>query len=94
MKVILQYLEEGWLGKAQNKVEGVIFTYDPANDNKTKVKDVPESDVLARVEGCWYDKVYYSIGSGPFAKASVSNWLLIADRSTDSNTGENSLDRP
>ncbi|OCL06722.1 oxysterol-binding protein-like protein 1 [Glonium stellatum] len=76
IKVILQYLEEGWLGKTQNKVEGVVFTYDPENDNKTKIKDVPEKDVLARIEGCWTDKVYYTLGSQPFAK-SAEKILLI-----------------
>ncbi|PGH16101.1 hypothetical protein AJ80_05316 [Polytolypa hystricis UAMH7299] len=60
IKAILQYLGEGWLGRTQNKVVGVIFRYDPDNDNKTKLKDVPESDVLARIEGCWQDKVYFS----------------------------------
>lgn len=72
IKVILHYIEEGWLGKAQNKVEGVIFKYDPENDDKTKIKDVPEEDVLGRIEGCWVDKIYYSLGSQPFAKAPVS----------------------
>lgn len=76
IKVILQYLEEGWLGKTQNKVEGIIFTYDPESDIKTKIKDVPEKDVLGRVEGCWTDKVYYTLGSQPFAK-STEKILLI-----------------
>lgn len=61
MKVILHYLEEGWLGKAQNKVLGVVFTYDPDSDNKNKIKDVPEKDILARIEGCWQDKVHYTL---------------------------------
>ncbi|KAL9603666.1 MAG: hypothetical protein Q9219_000985 [cf. Caloplaca sp. 3 TL-2023] len=61
IKVILQYLEEGWLGKAQNRVLGVIFNYDPDNDNKVKIKDVLEKDVLARIEGCWQDKVHYTL---------------------------------
>jgi hypothetical protein len=71
IKVILEYLEEGWLGRTQNKVQGVIFTYDPDNDTLMKIRDVPEKDVLARIEGCWQDKVYYTLGNGPFAKASV-----------------------
>lgn len=76
IKVILQYLEEGWLGKTQNKVEGIIFAYDPENDTKTKIKDVPEKDVLGRIEGCWTEKVYYTLGSQPFAK-STERILLI-----------------
>jgi hypothetical protein len=72
IKVILQYLEEGWLGRAQNRVEGVIFKYDPENDIKLqKIKDVPEEDVIGRIEGSWMDKVYYSLGAQPVSKAEV-----------------------
>lgn len=63
MKVILQYLEESWLGKAQNRVLGVIFTYDPEDDDKTRIKDVPEKDVLARLDGCWQDQICYTLPS-------------------------------
>ncbi|KAF2869040.1 oxysterol-binding protein-like protein [Massariosphaeria phaeospora] len=76
IKVILQYLEEGWLGRTQNKVEGVIFTYDPNNDTKTRIKDVSEKDVLGRIEGNWQDKVYYSLGSQAFSKSSEKILLL------------------
>lgn len=62
MKTILHYIEEGWLGKTQNKVEGVVFRYDPENDNKTRIKDVPDKDVLARITGNWKEKLYYSLG--------------------------------
>lgn len=61
MKVILYYLDESWLGKAQNRVQGVIYTYDPENDHRTRIKDVPEKDVLARLEGCWHDETYYTL---------------------------------
>lgn len=71
IKVLLQYMEESWLGKTQNKVEGVVFKYDPNNDNKTKIRDVSEKDVLARIEGCWHDKIYYSLGGKPLNKADV-----------------------
>ncbi|MCJ1308674.1 hypothetical protein MMC25_002328 [Agyrium rufum] len=63
LKVILHYLEEGWVGKSQNKVVGVIFKYDPENDNKTRIKDVPDKEVLARIEGCWQDKVFYTLAN-------------------------------
>lgn len=60
-KAIIQYLEEGWLGKSQHKVQGVVFKYDPDKDNKTKVKDVPSGDVLAKISGSWHDKIYYTL---------------------------------
>jgi hypothetical protein len=74
MKTILHYMEEGWLGKSQNRIEGVIFKYDPENDNKTKIRDVPEGDVLARIEGCWRDKIYYTSSN-----SSVSAFLPHGD---------------
>ena len=61
IKVIIHYVEEGWLGKTQNKVVGVIYNYDPEDDNKKRIKDVPERDILARIEGCWYEQLYYTL---------------------------------
>jgi oxysterol-binding protein-related protein 9/10/11 len=72
IKVILQYLEDGWVGRAQNRVEGIIFKYDPDNDNKTKIKDVPSSDVLARISGCWREQVFYTLSS-PVSSSSSSS---------------------
>lgn len=60
MKAILQYMEEGWIGRTQNRLEGVIFRYDPDNDNITRTKDVKESDILARISGSWHGKIYYT----------------------------------
>lgn len=68
IKVILHYLEEGWLGRSQNKVEGVIFRYDPDNDNCTRIKDVPQQDILANIDGCWQEQVYYNILSAGTTK--------------------------
>jgi hypothetical protein len=62
IKTILHYLEEGWLGKTQNKVEGVVFKYDPENDDKVRIRDVPEKDVLARISGNWKEKLFLTHG--------------------------------
>lgn len=62
LKAILHYVEEGWLGKSQNKVEGLIFKYDPENDDKIRLRDVPDADVLMRITGNWKDKLYFSLG--------------------------------
>lgn len=61
IKVILYYQEESWLGKTQNRVQGVIYTCDPQNDDRTRIKDVPDKDILARLEGCWTDQVHYTL---------------------------------
>lgn len=60
MKAILQYMEEGWIGRSQNKLEGVIFRYDANNDNVTKIKDVPEADIIAKITGSWHGKIYFT----------------------------------
>ena len=60
IKVILHYQEESWLGRAQNRVVGVIYKYDPDDDSITRVKDVPEEDVLARIEGSWQDQIQFT----------------------------------
>ncbi|KAL2862915.1 putative oxysterol binding protein (Orp8) [Aspergillus lucknowensis] len=61
IKVILQYLEEGWISRAQNRIEGVIFRYNPGKDTITRIKDVPEADVLARISGSWHAQLYYTL---------------------------------
>ncbi|KAI9755848.1 MAG: hypothetical protein M4579_004130 [Chaenotheca gracillima] len=67
LMVILHYHEEGWLGKTQNRVEGVVFKYDPENsktlddEKNPKIKDVPEGNIVARIEGSWRDKLYYTV---------------------------------
>ena len=75
-KVILHYLEEGWLGKTQNKVVGVVYKYDPATDNRTKIKEVPEKDVLARIEGCWHDQVYYTLTGAKVRSSHLHDYSL------------------
>ncbi|KAK5942518.1 hypothetical protein PMZ80_005083 [Knufia obscura] len=69
LKVLLDYVGESYFGKAQNKVIGVIYHYDPANDKYTKPKDVPDNDILVKIEGDWKDKVYYTIPSSKAVKA-------------------------
>ncbi|KAM6537018.1 hypothetical protein FALCPG4_002979 [Fusarium falciforme] len=65
IKVILHYIEEGWLGRTTNKIDGVVFKYDPENDTKTRVQDVPDEDVLARLSGPWKEKVIFTLGPRP-----------------------------
>jgi oxysterol-binding protein-related protein 9/10/11 len=71
LKTILHYMEEGWLGKVQNRVEGVIFRYSPENDDKIRIKDVPEKDVVGRIVGNWREKTYFSPGSKPVVSSST-----------------------
>lgn len=55
-----------------------MFTYDPENDVKAqKIRDVPIKDIIARIEGSWMDKVYYTLGSDPFASATQDKHLII-----------------
>ena len=70
LKAILQYFDEGWLGRSTNKVEGVIFRYDPENDDKTKIRDVPEADILVRLAGPWKEKIAFTLGPQPVVSRS------------------------
>jgi hypothetical protein len=79
IKVILHYCEEGYFGKTQNKVEGVIYKCDVESDKTTKIGDVPDKDILGRLEGCWRDKVYFAYGSTAWKKVSDSDKILIID---------------
>jgi hypothetical protein len=83
LKAILHYLDEGWIGKSQNLVQGVIYRYDPNNDKITRLKDIPEKCIVARVEGCWKEKIYYTItrtsvvSKEPNAEPTEKKQLLI-----------------
>ena len=79
IKVILHYLEEGYFGKTQNKVEGVVYKCDTEKDNTTRIKDVPDKDVLGRIDGSWQDKVYFSYGSTEFKKTAEKDRVLLID---------------
>lgn len=73
-KTILEYIEESWLGKSQNRVKAVIFTYDPENDTITRIKDVPEKDILARIEGNWHEVINYTVSG---SKVGLSSFFSI-----------------
>jgi hypothetical protein len=75
-------------------MQGVVFTYDPENDTKTKIKDVPDKDVLARIEGNWQDKMYYTLGNQAFAKATVCGVRMNTGHITNSVPGESPSYRP
>lgn len=61
LKCLLTYVEESWFGKAQNRVHGLVFRYDPSDDKYTRIKDVPDKDILVKLEGCWQEQITYII---------------------------------
>ncbi|KIV83026.1 hypothetical protein PV11_05087 [Exophiala sideris] len=68
LKCLLTYVEESWFGKAQNRVHGVVYRYDPNDDKYTRVKDVPDRDVLVKLEGCWQEQITYTIPNSAAVK--------------------------
>ncbi|KAG5917271.1 hypothetical protein E4U61_002883 [Claviceps capensis] len=79
LKAILHYVEEGWLGRTTNKIDGVIFRYDPENDTKSRVQDVPDEDVLVRLSGPWREKIVFTIGPRPVKSTPSEQQYTIAD---------------
>jgi len=78
IKCILHYYDEGWT-RSVNKIDGVIFRYDPENDDKHRVQDVPEEDVLARLNGPWRERVLFSLGPKPFKNVAPEDQHTIID---------------
>ena len=64
LKVILSYEESSWSFRSSNKVRGVIYKYDPQNDKYQKLDDVPDKEVLVRLEGSWQEQIYYWFSTG------------------------------
>ena len=79
IKVLLHYLEEGYFGKTQNKVDGVVYKCDVESDKTTRIKDVPDKDILGRIEGVWTDKIYFSYSATPSKKVSENDKILLID---------------
>lgn len=65
LKAILNYYDDGWLGRSTNKMEGIIFRYDPDNDDKHRINDVPEADIVVRLGGAWKEKIVFTLGPKP-----------------------------
>lgn len=80
IKTILHYLEEGYFGKTQNKVEGIIYKpTDYKTDNLSRLKDVPKDQILGRIEGVWTEKIYFTYGDTEFKKVPEKDRVLLMD---------------
>jgi len=79
LKAILRYYDDGWLGRTTNKVEGIIFKYDPENDDKMQIKDVPQEDILVRLGGPWKEKVVFTVGPKPLDSHPPDQQTTIID---------------
>ncbi|KAJ8489434.1 hypothetical protein ONZ45_g13594 [Pleurotus djamor] len=75
-RTIIEYKEESWLGKAHFLVEGVIHTYhegDTEHEEWTRIKQVPQSHVVAVFDGTWRGRVRWRrVGSGSYPIVSSS----------------------
>jgi hypothetical protein len=57
-RAVITYNEESWITKPKFLVEGVIYETDGgASAEYTKIKQVPESAVVARIKGSWKGKI-------------------------------------
>ncbi|KAG6331828.1 hypothetical protein ID866_7258 [Astraeus odoratus] len=76
LRAVIEYKEESWIGKAHFLVEGVIHTYEEDEaeyEQWTKVKHVPQSCVIAHLEGCWKGHVRWRrTASAPASRSSIS----------------------
>ncbi|KAL2016894.1 hypothetical protein VTK56DRAFT_2894 [Thermocarpiscus australiensis] len=79
LKAILRYYDDGWLGRTTNKVEGIIFRYDPENDDKRRINDVPEEDILVRLGGAWREKIVFTLGPKPLNSHPPEEQITIID---------------
>ncbi len=68
LKCLLTYVEESWFGKSKNAVHGLIFRYDPADDRYTRAKDVPDKEILCKIEGSWQEQITYTIPNSAAVK--------------------------
>ena len=61
IRCVLQYLGDGWLGKAKHRVEGVVYRYDKDTENLEGLKGIPPKAVIARIDGSWMSQLHYTL---------------------------------
>ncbi|TFK72794.1 hypothetical protein BDN72DRAFT_791897 [Pluteus cervinus] len=75
-RTIMEYKEESWLGKAHFLIEGVVHTVNEGEtqyEQWTKVKQVPQSHVVAVFDGTWRGHVRWRrVGLGSYKAATSS----------------------
>jgi len=71
------FILQSWLGKAHFLLEGVIFTVaegEAQPDEWTKVKDVPQSRVVAIFDGSWRHRIRWRrVGAGSYPNTTSSS---------------------
>jgi hypothetical protein len=76
LRTVIEYKEESWLGKAHFLLEGVIHTYnedETEHEAWTKVKQVPQSRVVAVFDGSWKHRIRWrKAGSSSPSSAAAS----------------------
>ena len=78
IRCILQYLGDGWLGKAKHRVEGVIYRYDDVTEKTERIRDVPVKSIIAKIDGSWVSQVYYTLTGSKVAlqRSSLPAFLI------------------
>ncbi|CAD6586329.1 MAG: hypothetical protein CYPHOPRED_003515 [Cyphobasidiales sp. Tagirdzhanova-0007] len=56
-KAIVQYSDESWISKPRFLVEGVIYEAASGSANHERIKQVPETAIVARIKGTWRGKI-------------------------------------
>lgn len=73
-RTIVEYKDESWITKAKYYLEGVIYEYGPNDDPDayTQIKQVPQEQVIATLEGSWKGKIMYKKKGDKDARLLVS----------------------
>ncbi|KDQ59990.1 hypothetical protein JAAARDRAFT_32354 [Jaapia argillacea MUCL 33604] len=75
-RAILEYKEESWLGKAHYAIDGVIHTYTEGEEEVeewTRVKHVPQSRIIAVLDGSWKTKIRWRYTSSSASSSSATS---------------------
>jgi len=54
LRTILEYLDDGWFGKAKHRVRGIIYKIKDGEEKEyRKIDQVPPSSIIKRIDGTW-----------------------------------------
>lgn len=85
-RTVIEYKEESWLGRAHFLVEGVIHTYtegETEHEAWVKVKQVPESRIVAVFDGSWKHHIKWRKTGAMNSSASTSKSDVTSTTETE-----------
>lgn len=78
LAAVIQYKDDPWIGKPKYAIEGMVYKWDSTKSptpSAKSFKEVPESDVVARIDGCYRKRIHFT----PTKKGASTEKQVLVD---------------